>query len=64
MRITGTNFQVVTAVYFGSTLSSKFTVLSTTRILAVSPAGAGIVNVTVVSLGGTSPANPADEFTY
>jgi hypothetical protein len=64
VQITGTNFEGVTSVDFGSTSSPKFTVVSKTRIVAVSPPGTGIVDVTVVSLGGTSPTSSADNFTY
>src|SRR5208283_14619 len=38
--------------------------VSGTSITAVSPAGAGTVDVTVTTPGGTSATSPADEFTY
>jgi hypothetical protein len=39
-------------------------VVSDTTITADSPAGTGVVNVTVVTPAGTSAVTPADEFTY
>ena len=35
-----------------------------TTITAVSPAGTGLADVTVITAGGTSATNPADQFTY
>ncbi len=63
--ITGTNFTGATAVYFGTSPATAFTVDSDSALRATSPAGsAGTVDVTVVTPGGTSPAVPADRFTY
>lgn len=63
--ITGTNFTGATAVKFGSTNASSYTVNSATQITAVSPAGAaGAVDVTVVTTGGTNAISSADQFTY
>lgn len=64
VTITGTNFQGVTAVMFGSSPAATFTVKSKTAIVAVSPPGTGTVDVTVVSLGGASPTSLVDNFTY
>ena len=61
--ITGTRFTGVTSVNFGTT-PAVFTVNSATQITAVSPAGAGVVNVTVVTNNGTSAISSADQFTY
>jgi hypothetical protein len=63
VTITGTGFTGVTAVDFGTT-SVGFTPVNTTTITTVSPAGTGVVNVTVTAASGTSPITPADEFTY
>ena len=61
--ITGTDLTGATAVNFGSTAASSFTVNSATQITAVSPAGAaGAVNVAVTTAGGTATSNGA--FTY
>ena len=63
MTITGTGFTGATLVDFGSTAVLHFKVVSNTKITAVSPAGTGIVNVTVTTPKGTSGMNvPADEF--
>ncbi|WP_330228880.1 IPT/TIG domain-containing protein [Nocardia sp. NBC_00508] len=53
----GTGFTGVTAVRFGATPATSFTVVSGTEISAIAPAGTGTVNVAVTATGGTS--NPA-----
>jgi large repetitive protein len=62
--ITGTNFSGATAVTFGGTAATNFTVNSATQITATAPSGAGTVDVRVTTVGGTSPTNAADQFTY
>jgi hypothetical protein len=63
--ITGTNFTGATAVKFGSTNATGFTVNSNTQITAISPAGAaGSVDITVTTAGGTSATSASDQFTY
>jgi hypothetical protein len=63
--ITGSGFTGATAVNFGATAATAFTVNSATRITAISPAGtAGTVDVTVSNSGGTSTTTTADWFTY
>jgi sugar lactone lactonase YvrE len=65
VTITGTHFNDATAVRFGSTAATSFTVNSETSITAVSPAGtAGTVDVSVSTPGGTSAATAADHFTW
>ena len=64
MTITGTGFTGATAVDFGTTAATSYTVVSSTDITATSPAGTGTVNVTVTTPGGTSPTSAADQFTY
>jgi hypothetical protein len=65
VAITGTNFTGASAVFFGSAVATSFTVNSATSITAVAPAQtAGIVDVTVVTAGGTSATGSADQFTY
>jgi hypothetical protein len=65
VTITGTGFACVSAVSFGSTPASSYTVVSPTEITATSPAGAaGIVDVTVTNCFGKSPTGAADQFTY
>ncbi|MGW3010119.1 IPT/TIG domain-containing protein [Streptomyces sp. NPDC001219] len=62
VTLTGTHLVEATAVRFGSTPATSFTVVSDTQITAVVPAGAaGPVGVTVTTVGGTS--NPVS-YTY
>jgi hypothetical protein len=64
VTITGTGFNCVTGVSFGSS-AATFTVNSPTQITATSPAGtAGTVDVTVKNCNGTSPTGTFDQFTY
>ena len=63
--ITGTNLSAASAVKFGATNASSYTVNSATQITATSPAGsAGTVDVTVTTAGGTSATGSSDRFTY
>ncbi len=63
--ITGTNLTGATAVTFGATPATGFTVNSATQITATAPAGAaGTVDVTVTAAGGTSAISVADRYTY
>jgi hypothetical protein len=58
VTITGTAFTGATAVKFGSTAATSFTVNSATAITAKAPAGSsGMVEVTVTTPNGTSPAH-------
>jgi hypothetical protein len=54
VTLTGTGFTGATAVRFGSTAATSFTVVSSTQIIAAAPAGTGAVNVTVTNSEGTS----------
>ena len=55
ITITGTNFLGATAVNFGSTAASSYSVISNTTISAASPAqAAGAVQITVTTVGGVS----------
>ena len=62
--ILGSGFTGATAVMFGTAAATQFTVVNDTRISAVSPAGTSTVDVSVVTPGGTTGANPAAKFTY
>ncbi|WP_309145061.1 MULTISPECIES: IPT/TIG domain-containing protein [unclassified Bradyrhizobium] len=64
VAITGTGFTGATAVKFGATAATSFTVNSATSITATAPAGAGTVDVTVTTPVGTSATSAADRFTY
>jgi hypothetical protein len=63
VTITGTHFREVRAVKFGSA-EAGFTVNSEGSLTATAPPGSGVVDVTVNTLGGTSPANAGDRYTY
>uniref|UniRef100_UPI003D75918C IPT/TIG domain-containing protein n=1 Tax=Actinacidiphila sp. bgisy167 TaxID=3413797 RepID=UPI003D75918C len=54
VTLTGTGLGGATAVRFGATPATSFTVVSPNQITAVAPAGAGTVPVTVTTPGGTS----------
>jgi len=56
--LAGSGFAGATAVTFGGTAATSFTVDSDTQITAVAPAETGIVPVTVTGPGGTSNAVP------
>ncbi len=63
--ITGTGFVGVTAVKFGSSDSTSFTVNSSTKITATVPVhAAGPVDVTVATARGTSATSSLDQYTY
>jgi IPT/TIG domain len=65
VTIIGSDLSEVTAVTFGSSPATSFTVNSSQSITALSPAeSVGTVNVTVTSPDGTSPTDPAARFTY
>jgi autotransporter-associated beta strand protein len=62
--ITGTDLEGATAVDFGATAASSFTIDSSTQITATDAAGTvGTVDVTVTTPGGTSTTSSADQFT-
>jgi hypothetical protein len=65
VSIYGSNFTGASAVTFGSTAATSFTVLSDSAITAYAPAGtAGIAHTTVTTPSGTSTTSGADQFTY
>ncbi len=64
VTITGTNFNEAAAVDFGSSGATSFEVISATSITAIAPAGAGTVDVSVTTSGGTSATSSADKFSY
>ncbi|ADQ80263.1 cell surface receptor IPT/TIG domain protein [Paludibacter propionicigenes WB4] len=64
VTITGSNFTNATAVKFGSSNATGFSVNSATSISATSPSGSGTVDITVTTTGGTSATSAADKFTY
>jgi IPT/TIG domain-containing protein len=54
VTLSGTGFTGVTSIKFGSVNTTSFTVTSSTQIVAVTPSGTGVVNVTVTTGEGTS----------
>jgi YVTN family beta-propeller protein len=66
VTVTGVDLTSVTQVDFGTKAAESFHSQSATSLTAVSPAvsSAGTVDVTVVTLSGTTPVVPADAFTY
>lgn len=65
VKITGTGFTGASAVDFGSTAATTFTVNSDGQITATSPSGSETVSITVTTPGGTSgTGGSAEEFTY
>ncbi len=64
VTITGANLAAASAVKFGASNATSFTAHSASSITATSPAGAGTVDVTVTTGGGTSATTSADRFTY
>jgi hypothetical protein len=62
---TGANFTGATAVNFGTTAASSFTVTSDTQITAIAPAeSAGTVDITVTTPYGTSAVGASDQFIF
>ena len=64
IAVVGSNFTGATAVNFGSTPATSFSVVSSGQINAVVPAGSGAVDVTVTTPGGTSPTVSGDVYKY
>jgi YVTN family beta-propeller protein len=63
--ITGTNLSSTSAVYFGGTAASSFTVDSDTQVTAVTRAQTnGTVNVSVTNAAGTSVSVPGSQYTF
>lgn len=63
MTITGSGFLGATAVKFGTTPATSFSVTSDRQITAVVPAGVGTKDVTVTTPRGTTAATAADRYT-
>jgi hypothetical protein len=64
VTITGSGFTGATAVDFGATATTNFTVVNATTISATSPAGSGAVDIAVVTPHGISGKSAVDRFTY
>ncbi len=64
VTITGTNLTAATAVTFGGVNATGYTVDSATQITATAPAGTGVVDVRVTTIGGQSANTAADNYTF
>ncbi|MFC4224962.1 IPT/TIG domain-containing protein [Lysinibacter cavernae] len=64
VTILGHCFTGATAVSFGATPATAFTVVSDTEITTTAPAGAGVVDVNVAGLGECGTGTMNDAFTY
>jgi hypothetical protein len=65
VAITGTGFTGATAVEFGSTAATSFTINSAKSITAISPEGTtGTVDITVTTPNGTSAVSTKDHFKF
>lgn len=65
VTITGTGFTTASAVKFGSTAATSFTIVNSGKITAVAPAhAAGLVQVRVTGTGGTSAVSTGSGYTY
>jgi hypothetical protein len=66
VTISGLGFTAASAVTFGGTPASTYTVISPTRITATTPShGFGTVDVVVTTAWGSSdPSGTADDYTY
>ena len=62
--IKGKNLGEAVSVSFGGVESEHITVNSTESVTAVAPPGAGVVDVTVTSIDGTSEISTSDHYTY
>ncbi len=64
VTVTGSNFTAATGVSFGGVPATGLDVTSDGSLNAVAPAGAGTVDVTVTTPGGTSATIGVDQFSY
>ncbi|MCU1454773.1 MAG: hypothetical protein JWN46_2919 [Acidimicrobiales bacterium] len=62
VHITGSGFTPTSLVAFGARPAAAQTYVSATKVDAVAPAGAGLLDVTVSNRVGNSPPVPADRF--
>jgi hypothetical protein len=66
VKITGSGLAYPRSVLFGTTAATSFSANSDSQITAVAPAGAvgTQVNVTVTTMGGTSPTAAGNQYTF
>ena len=64
ITIHGQHLGEVVSVSFGGVESESVTATSVESVTAAAPPGAGVVDVTVTSIDGTSEVGPSDHYTY
>jgi hypothetical protein len=64
VTITGTGFNEVSSVHFGTKAATSFETTSPTSITALSPPGTGIVDIVVTTPEGESAKEKSDQFSY
>jgi hypothetical protein len=64
VTITGSGFTGATGVNFGSEAGTGVSVVSDTEITVTSPAGSGLVNITLITPLGPSPSSAAAQFAW
>lgn len=64
MTLQGSNFTGASSVLFGGASASGIAVQGDTVIVATSPPGTGIANLSVITPAGSSAIVPASQFTY
>ena len=64
VTVTGTGFISGSTVKFGSSSAMSVTVESSTKIKTTSPAGSGLVGISVSNTNGTSASTPYAQFGY
>jgi hypothetical protein len=64
VTISGSGFTGATGVSFGTVQATSFSVDSDSKITAVTPAGSGVVAVTVTTPGGTSDPAASPTFLF
>ncbi|TMU98041.1 IPT/TIG domain-containing protein [Streptomyces sp. DASNCL29] len=62
VTITGSGLALASAVHFGPSLATGFTVISDNQLTATAPPGTGTVVVTVTTPGGTSTLGPGNPY--
>jgi large repetitive protein len=64
VTINGTGFTAASTVHFGLIAAASVTEVSATQLTATSPAGAGVVDITVTTSGEASATSSSDQFSY
>jgi hypothetical protein len=65
VSIEGAGLSMATGINFGAVPAPSYTILSDSRITAITPAEpAGTVDVTIRYFGGTGPLSPGDRYTF